>query len=226
MDFDIHQLDRIDFESSEAEEAFGEFQDALLERFFQSPEGQQLLEAHPDAGFWSAQLMYYGYQYEGATLARMTAGDVRQVVTGLFPRKISLDSPDDADDAIPELVAFWEYLKREFHLAQADAVLKFLRGVAPRFTEMMNDPSNFGMAKSFFMMGRVSGFDMTSEEGAAAFMQAYNAGVIARHAPLAPGVPVPHFFEPPRRRGPAEDKARKKRKQAQAARKRNRQRRK
>ena len=226
MDFDIHQLDRIDFESSEAEEAFGEFQDALLERFFQSPEGQQLLEAHPDAGFWSAQLMYYGYQYEGATLARMTAGDVREVVTGLFPRKISLESPDDADDAIPELLALWEYLKREFHLAQADAVLKFLRRVAPRFTEMMNDPANFGMAKSFFMMGRTAGFDMTSQEGTTAFMLAYNAGVMAGHAPSAPAVPAPHLLDSPRRRGPEERKARKKRKQARAARKRNRKRRK
>lgn len=226
MEFDIHQLDRIDYESSEAEDAFEEFQDALLERFFQAPEGQQLLEAHPDAGFWSAQLMYYGYQYEGVSVARMTAAHVRSVVTGLFPRKISLYSPEDADEAIPELVAFWEYLKREFRLPQAKAVLKLLGEVAPRFKQRMNDPANFGMAKSFFMMGQAAGFDMTSEEGSAAFVEAYSLGLIAGHAPLGLGVPAPHLFfgDEPRRRGPAEEKARKKRKQARAARKRNRKR--
>ena len=58
-------------------------------------------------GFWAAQLMYYGYQYEGSTIPQMTVGDVRTVVGELLPRKISLHSPEQADDAIPELTAFW-----------------------------------------------------------------------------------------------------------------------
>ena len=61
---------------------------------------------------------------------------------------------DEADDATPELVAFWKYLKREFHLPHADTILEFLREVEPDFPDMMNDPANFGMAKSFFTMGR------------------------------------------------------------------------
>jgi len=225
MDFDIHQLDRIEPESEEAEDALQEFQEALLERFFPTPEGQRLLEDVPDPGFWAAQLMYYAYHYEGTTVARMTVADVRTVVTDLFPRKISLRSPEDADHAIPELVAFWEYLGREFRLSRADAILTFLRKIAPEFPEMMNDPSNFGMAKSFFMMGRAAGFDMTSEQGTAAFMHAYNAGLAAGHAAPPIPVPAPHFpLDQPRQRGPAETKAKKKRKQAKAARKRNRKR--
>jgi len=42
----------------------------------------------------------------------------------------------------------------------------------------MNDPSRFGMAKSFFMMGQAAGFDMTTQEGAEAFMNWYNAMVM------------------------------------------------
>ena len=140
MDFDIHQLDGMTADAEEDEEAFDAFQQALLERFAQSPEGQARLKADPDMGFWAAQLMYYGYQYEGEAVPRMTVGDVRTVVTDLFPRKISLHSPEQADDAIPELVAFWKFLKREFHLPQADAVLEFLREVEPDFPDMMNDP--------------------------------------------------------------------------------------
>jgi hypothetical protein len=224
MDFDIRQLDRVDPGSSEAEAAFPEFQDALLERFFNSPEGQRLLEADPDAGFWSAQLMYFGYQYLGVTVPRMKVRHVREVVTELFPRKVSLHSADEADDAIPELAAFWEYLGREFHLRQADAILDLLRDVAPGFKEMMNDPANFGMAKSFFMMGQAAGFDMTREEDTEAFMLAYNAGVMGRRAEPKHPVPVPHVLDSPPRPRRDKSKVKKKRKQARAARKRNRKR--
>ena len=211
MDFDIHQLDGMTPDSEDAEAAFEAFQQALLERFSQSPEGQSRLKADPDMGFWAAQLMYYGYQYEGSVLPRMTVGDVQTVVTELFPRKISLESPEQANDTIPELVAFWKYLKREFLLPQADAVLEFLRDLEPDFPETMNDPSNFGMAKSFFSMGRDAGFDMTTEEGTRAFMAAYNKNLLARQTPPESGMPPSSLFGSPHRLDPAERKAERKR---------------
>jgi len=235
MNFDIRQLDDADLDSDEGQEAFEEYQEALLDRFTESPEGQQRLEADPDMGFWAAQLMYYGWQYEGVTIPEMSALDVRSVVEELFPRKISLESPEQADDAIPELVAFWKYLKREFDLPQADAVLEALREVEPDFPGMMNDPSNFGMAKSFFMMGQAAGFDMTNEEGMNAFMQAYNAGIAAGRTPpgastlatLPSSRPAASPFGPPRREDHAKKKAKKKkRKRSAQARKKNRKRRK
>ncbi len=226
MEFDIRQLDRVDPESSGADEAFDDFQHALIDRFLDSPEGEGLLDADSGAGFWSAQLLDYGYRYLGVTVARMSAADVREVVTELFPRKISLEEPEDADDAIPELTAFWEYLGREFKLRRAGAVIKFLRKVAPRFRDMMFDPANFGMAKSIVMQGMAAGFDMDTEQGMNAFMMAYNASLLAGAAPPRPAVRAPHFLDEPRRSGPDREKAKKKRKQARAARKRNRKRRK
>jgi len=226
MDFDLNQLDRMDPGSEETEAAFETFRKALLERFEQSPEGQERLEADPGMGFWAGQLMYYGYHYEGRTVPQMTAGTVQTVVTELFPRKISLQSPEQADDTIPELVAFWRYLKREFHLQQADAVLEFLREVEPDFPGMMNDPSNFGMAKSFFTMGRAAGFDMTTQAGMNAFMMAFNSRQLARQLPAIPSMPPSSLFGPARRLDPAARKAEKKnRKRAEEARKRNRKRR-
>ena len=223
MDFDIHQLDRMAPDSEGTEAAFEEFQQALLERFAQSPEGQERFKADPDMGFWAAQLMYYGYQYEGKAVPRMAVGDVQTVVTELFPRKISLHSPEQADDAIPELMAFWKYLKREFRLRQADAVLKFLREVEPDFRGIMNDPSNFGMAKSFFTMGQAAGFDMTTQEGLDSFMVAYNAGQLSEQSPPRPSIPTSSFFGPSRHLDSAARKAEKKRrKRAKEARKRNR----
>lgn len=181
----------------------------------------------PDMGFWAAQLIYYGWQYEGSTIPQMTVGNVRSVVEDLFPRKISLHSPEEANGAIPELVAFWKYLKREFHLPQADAVLEALHQVEPDFPGMMNDPSNFGMAKSFFMMGQAAGFDMTSEEGMNQFMLAFNAGMLGGRTPTASSALATSPFGPPRRQNRAAKKAqKKKRKRSAQARKKNRKQRK
>jgi hypothetical protein len=155
----------------------------------------------------------------------MTVSDARTVVMELFPRKISLHSPEQADDAIPELTAFWSYLKREFHLPLADAILEFLREVEPDFPALMNDPSNFGMAKSFFTMGQAAGYDMTSEDGMYAFMQAFNTGVLGRQTLPVPSLPSFSFFDPPSGLNPPKKKAeKKKRKLAEQARKRNRKR--
>jgi len=227
MDFDIHQLDHTDPDSERSEAELAAFQHALLERFAESPEGQERLKADADMGYWAAHLMYYGYQYEGVTITQMTVADVRTVVTELLPRKISLQSPEQADDAIPELVAFWTYLGREFRLPQSGAVLEFLREVEPDFPGMMNDPSNFGMAKSFFTMGQAAGYDMTTQEGLNAFMLAYNASLLSRRATPSLPMPMSSVFDPPSRLDPAKRKAEKKRrKRIEEARKRNRKRRK
>jgi hypothetical protein len=115
----------------------------------------------------------------------MSVRDVKEIVTELFPRKISLLSPDDTNDAIPELRAFWQYLKREYKLSQADAILNFLSEIEPEFKNIMNDSEKFGMAKSFMTMGQAAGFDMTSESGLNAFMQHYNANLSTE----SPGLP-------------------------------------
>jgi len=180
MNFDIYRLDKMDPESARAESALEEYQDALLKQFAGSPEGQARLVVDPEMGFWSRQLIYYGYNYLSITLPHMGAGAVEEIVTELFPRKISTFSPEDAEDAIPELIAFWQYLKRAYNLSQADAVLHFLHEIEPGFQDIMNDPSKFGMAKSFFMMGQAAGYDMTDEAQINQFMNVYNANIMAQ----------------------------------------------
>ncbi len=216
MSFDIHQLDKLD---EWDEEAFEEYQDTLLDLFLQSEEGQAHLQEFPerDAGFWASQLMHYGYNYLGLTLPQMSKADVEEIVTELFPRKISLLSPDDADDGIPELVAFWRYLKREHALRQANAVIRLLQRIAPDFVSILNDPARFGMAKSFMMMGHSAGFDMTNEEDINEFIQLYNAS-LASDGNLAGTVGASRQEKQQAERA----KKKKKRKAAKAARKRSR----
>jgi hypothetical protein len=181
MELDIHRLDDLDPSSTRGREELEAYQETLVNAFCEASEGQERLKADPSTGGWIGQLIYFGFIYLGATVPGMTVADAEEIVTELFPRKTTLASPDDADTVIPELIAFWSYLKRVHQLANADGVLTFLKQVQPKFKGIMNDPSKFGMAKSFVTLGQSQGFDMTNEREAQEFIALYNARLLEEH---------------------------------------------
>ena len=177
MSVDLYRLDSIQ-DNDTAIAALPDFVEELVEEFAPSPEGKAYLKAHPEMseylGSWIDSLLYFGYAYESLTLPHLNAENVELIVTKLFPRKISLLNPEEAETTIPELIAFWKFLKREYQHPQATPIIKFLKQIQPKFAGIMNDPSNFGIAKSFFTSGEASGFEMTTEEGIKAFQEHYN----------------------------------------------------
>ncbi|WP_416666482.1 IS1096 element passenger TnpR family protein [Egbenema bharatensis] len=177
MTIDLHQIDAIQ-DYDQAIEALESFVEELVKEFVESPEAEAYLQEYPEMedmiGSWIDNLLYFGYAYESVTLPRMTKQTVNVILTELFPRKISLMMPEDANTTIPELIAFWQYLKRQYKLRSADGILKLLKQLQPNYPNIMNDSSKFGMAKSFFMEGIGSGFDMSTPEGLQAFQEHYN----------------------------------------------------
>lgn len=173
--FNIRQLDGLDYD--EAEPLLDDYQETLIELFVNSPEGEEYCKTYPDVGFWISQFIYYGFGYEGFTLPRMKAADAELVVEDLFPRKVTLLSPEEGENAIPELLAFWQFLKREFKLRNATSIIKYLRDIEPEFEEIMGDSSKFGFAKSFFTLGHQAGFDISTGEGLTQFQELYNASI-------------------------------------------------
>jgi hypothetical protein len=191
MPIDLYRIDGIrDYD--EAIDALEEYVADLVEEFVEAPEGKAYLAAHPEmaeyVGSWIDQLLYFGYAYLSVTLPRMTKTNVEIIVTQLFPQKVSLLDPDEADTTIPELIAFWEFLKRQYKHRNASKILDFLKKIQPTFKELMNDSSKFGMAKSFFTAGLSAGFDMTSEEGLQAFQAQYNQNLKDATGNLPAGV--------------------------------------
>jgi len=181
MLFNIHQLDDHDEYDSRVENALVSYQSELNKLFRVSPEGQNHLLVFSEIGFWVAQLIYYGFEYIGVSIPQMEVVDLKEIISELFPRKISISSPDEAKGAIPELIAFWEFVGREFKLPNANAMLTHLRRIKPEtFVNSMFDPAKYGMAKSFVMMGQSAGFDMSKEEDTNTFMQLYNANLLAQ----------------------------------------------
>ncbi|NJK69826.1 MAG: hypothetical protein HC941_27945 [Microcoleus sp. SU_5_3] len=173
--FNIRQLDGLDYD--EAEPLLEDYQDTLVELFVNSPEGEEYCKTYPDVGFWISQFIYYGFGYEGFTLPRMKVEDVETVVEDLFPRKVTLLSPEEGENAIPELLAFWQFLKREFKLRNATSIIKYLREIESEFEDIMGDSSKFGFAKSFVTLGHKAGFDMSTGEGMKQFQEMYNASI-------------------------------------------------
>lgn len=199
--------DEIDSEARET------LEDALLERFAESPEAEPL-----DVIDTCSIVMGYAADYFGETIATMTPADLREIVFEILPRKLATEA-SAAGPIVAELRAFFTFLKREFGLTQADKLLAVLGGDATaRLTRAFSDPRNFGMAKSIMMRGVAAGFDIGSREGAEAWMREVQG------KPLSPSIELPEIPRPPPRAvDPAAERARKnKRKAEKKARKKNR----
>jgi hypothetical protein len=180
MTVNLHRIDSIK-DYDEAIEALEDYVEELVTEFVQSSEGKAYLKAHPEmaeyVGSWIDNFLYFGYAYESVTLPQMTTSNVEVILTGLFPRKVSLLNSEEANSTIPELMAFWQFLKREYKHPQATSIIKCLQKLESQYKERMNDPQNFGIAKSFFMTGTSAGFDMTTEEGLKEFQKQYNQNI-------------------------------------------------
>lgn len=145
------------------------YQRTIVDRFAASPEAAALEETG-----WLGIFMDYLADYCGVTVATMTRANLRHVLFGLFPRKVSCDA-SEASDIVDELRAFLAFAKREYGLESAEACLRELAGDAAKKLEReLSNPANFGMAKSFLMAGKDAGYDMTSREGVDAWTARVN----------------------------------------------------
>ena len=178
MTFDIHQLDKLSHEEVEA--LLYDYIDAVEAQFEASPEGQSYAADYPDTGGWIRPFIELGYTYEGATPPKTTLRDARVLMESVLPRKITIMEASEAEEAVPELIAFWSYLSREYRFSQAAAIITYLQSIQGKFGEWMVDPARGGMAKNFIMSGMQAGYDMTSEAGLTAYQQAYNAELLGQ----------------------------------------------
>ena len=177
MTFDIHQ-NIFDADSSPLEHVAVEYQNELVDLFEQSPEGQALRE-EGFHGHWTGIMLDLGQSYLGVTPPKMSAKDIREILFDLIPLKISALA-EQAPEIVRELQAFWSFLQREFHLANAATCLAVLNDkTTQRLKEEISDPDNFGIAKSMIMKGLERGFDMQTEENINEWMMTYNAELMA-----------------------------------------------
>ena len=163
----------------------------------ESTSRQYALRERARALGWAGAMIHYAINYPGVTPPTMTPSDLEEVIYDLFPRKVIAERGDGAE-IIGELRAFWHYLLRVYQLPQANQMLALLTPqAARRLEQQMQEPANFGMAKSFILMGKEAGFDMESPEGVQAWVKVYNATVAPRLA-----APALHPVPPTRKKSP------------------------
>ncbi len=179
--FNIHQ--KIERHDEIDEELANRYTDGLMEEFANSEEAKPIIEAEGSVGY-ANWMMDYAINYIGSTPPEMTRPDFDEVVFDLFPRKVSTP-PETAPVIIAELRAFWTFLRRQYNLKNADAILASLKEASvEKLRSRLADPRYYGMAKSFMMSGMQAGFDMTTQEGLDAYMRVYNSGLMS-------GLPTP-----------------------------------
>jgi len=178
MSFDINEA-VFDEQGTYLQEKAVRYEEVLMDQFAASPEGQAITERGTELG-WAGVMIHYAISSRGVTPPTMTTSDLEAVVFDLFPRKVITEKGDGVE-IIQELGAFWRFLERVYLLPQARQMLARLTPqAAGRLEQELQEPSNFGMAKSFVLMGKEAGFDMESPEGMQAWVQDYNATVAPR----------------------------------------------
>jgi hypothetical protein len=192
-------------------EAREPLEEALLRRFADAPESEELGEIYA-----SSFVMDLAANHLGQTIATLDASDLHEVLFELFPRKASVDA-SDALGIVEELRAFYAFLKREYAFAQADSCLEVLgESAVAELEAALSDSRNFGMAKSIVMGGRDAGYDMETREGIEGWMRALQGKAL----PPSPSMSVAGTGAPQLKKAAKAKKD--KRKAARKARKRNR----
>lgn len=196
MNFDIHLLDKLDYD--DAEPLLDDYIGGAINQFVNSDIGQTYVKTHPEGGNWIGTFIEMAYLYGETTLPKMTKTDVQQVMESILPRKLTLLDPSDTDDAIPELVAFWNFLKQEYKFRSAGAIANYLTAIQDQFSQWMFDPSRGGIAKQFMIQGLDAGFDMTDPEDLQVFQDDYNERIkIDPSAKITPPLPTVPMAAPP-----------------------------
>ena len=113
--------------------------------------------------------------------ADLGAGDLRELLLRIYPRKMTVFDASDTQDTIPAVRDFLAYLAERGEIPEgtARALERELDEVAPRFTEAMMDPSNWGMAGSLVRAMAADGVDLDDQAAVDRWVSRYNAHLAA-----------------------------------------------
>jgi hypothetical protein len=111
--------------------------------------------------------------------ADLGAGDLKELLLRIYPRKMTVFDAADTEDTVPAVRDFLAYLAERGELPEGTVrtLERELDEIAPRFTEVMMDPSNWGMAGSLVHAMAADGVDLDDQAAVDRWISGYNAGL-------------------------------------------------
>jgi len=103
-------------------------------------------------------------------------GDVEELLLHVYPRKITVLDGADAEDTIPAMRDFLAYLADSGAMPEGTVrtLERELERIAPRFTDAVMNPSNWGMARSFVQAMVADGVDLNDQTAVDRWIATYN----------------------------------------------------
>ena len=109
--------------------------------------------------------------------AGLGEGDLKELLLQIYPRKMTVFDQADIEDTIPAARDFVAYLADRGQIPEgtARALERELDEIAPRFTDVMMDPSNWGMAGTLLHAMAADGVDLDDQAAVDRWIASYNA---------------------------------------------------
>jgi hypothetical protein len=109
--------------------------------------------------------------------AGLGEGDLDELLLRIYPRKMTVFDQADIEDTIPAARDFVAYLADRGQIPEgtARALERELDEIAPRFTDVMMDPSNWGMAGTLLHAMAADGVDLDDQAAVDRWIAGYNA---------------------------------------------------
>lgn len=157
------------------------FDDYIKSSFFDN-----LTDREKDnAGFIIKIFSEYMYNYLYESPEQWSSSSVEEVLSDVFPRKISADQ-ETYEDVEPVLTTFFTFLSDSNKIKNANALTKAVKKACPKMLREANDSSNWGMAKSLMMGAFESGIDIDDKQAMDKFMMQYNANIMNKNLSAQP----------------------------------------
>ncbi|MGH3279225.1 MAG: hypothetical protein ACRDNW_08820 [Trebonia sp.] len=116
--------------------------------------------------------------------ARLTPGDLTQLLLDVYPRKVTVFDREDTADTIPALRDLTAYLADTGAITDAAArsLERELDEIEPGFADHMMDPANWGPARAMVTAMHRDGVNMDDQAAVDRWIALQNAGLLADDA--------------------------------------------
>lgn len=168
------------------EDAFHAARDALLEDY------RRALDEERGADPFAAEvLLDYKWAYGDGRICDWRRRDLEELLLDHFPRKVALDR-DDLLSVVPSIKDFLAFLDRRGLLSgdRLSELRAVLDEIGAEFVAAMDDPANFGPAKSMAAAMHANGVALDDPDAVGRWIAEFNARPLGERASLIGGPDV------------------------------------